>query len=46
MQKTVSFRSVAQDEVPTLVRLRLTTREETYRGIYPDEWIDGFDFTA
>ena len=46
MEQTVSFRPVVQEEVPSLVRLRLATREETYRGIYPDEWIDGFDFAA
>lgn len=46
MNGTVTFRKVLTDEVPALVRLRLATREETYRGIYPDEWIDGFDFAA
>lgn len=46
MNGTVTFRRVLPAEVPALVRLRLATREETYRGIYPDEWIDGFDFAA
>jgi GNAT superfamily N-acetyltransferase len=46
MNGTVTFRRVLPEEVPALVRLRLETREETYRGIYPDEWIDGFDFAA
>lgn len=46
MNGTVTFRRVLPEEVPALVRLRLATREETYRGIYPDEWIDGFDFAA
>lgn len=46
MKETVLFRPVAQEDVPALVRLRLATREETYRGVYPDEWIDGFDFAA
>lgn len=46
MHETVTFRRVLPEEVPALVRLRLATREETYRGIYPDEWIDGFDFAA
>lgn len=46
MDSVVVFRRVAPEEVPALVRLRLATREETYRGIYPDEWIDGFDFAA
>ncbi|MEN6593877.1 MAG: GNAT family N-acetyltransferase [Clostridiaceae bacterium] len=46
MNGTVTFRRVLPEEVPALVRLRLITREETYRGIYPDEWIDGFDFAA
>jgi len=46
MNGTVTFRKVLTEEVPALVRLRLATREETYRGIYPDEWIDGFDFAA
>ena len=46
MNGTVTFRRVLSEEVPTLVRLRLATREETYRGIYPDEWIDGFDIAA
>lgn len=46
MVETVSFRPVEEKEIPFLVRLRLATREETYRGIYPDEWIDGFDFAA
>lgn len=46
MDSAVAFRRVLPQEVPALVRLRLITREETYRGIYPDEWIDGFDFAA
>lgn len=46
LRETVSFPPVRPEEIPALVRLRLTTREETYRGVYPDEWIDGFDFTA
>ena len=46
MYGTVIFRRVSPEEMPALVRLRLATREETYRGIYPDEWIDGFDFAA
>lgn len=44
--QNVTFRRVAPDEVPELVKLRLATRVETYSDIYPSEWIDGFDFAA
>lgn len=43
MQEVVEFQTVALGEVPALVRLRLETRIETYSGIYPNDWIEGFD---
>lgn len=46
MDEAVSFRLAEPTDAPALARVRLETREETYRGIYPDAWIDGFDLTA
>ncbi len=46
MDESVLFRLAAPTDAPALAYVRLETREETYRGIYPDAWIDGFDLTA
>lgn len=46
MESTVTLRVVTPQDVSALVRLRLATRIETYRDIYPAEWIEGFDAAA
>lgn len=46
MAGDIVFRRAEVDDASAIARLRMATREETYRGIYPDEWIDGFDLAA
>lgn len=46
MESTLTLRAVTREDIPALVRLRLATRIETYRDIYPAEWIDKFDIAA
>lgn len=42
----ITLRRATQDDVMTLVKTRQLAWEATYRGIYPDEAIDCFDFQA
>ncbi|MBO4385165.1 MAG: GNAT family N-acetyltransferase [Clostridia bacterium] len=41
----IVFRKAEPADAPMLSRLRRQVWGETYRGIYPDEVIDGYDFS-
>ena len=39
-------RRAREDDCEKIARVKRAVWETTYRGIYPDEKIDGFDFSA
>lgn len=43
MKKSVSFRRAVPSDAPLWSRTRQKAWAATYRGIYPDEWIDQYD---
>ena len=40
----IALRPARSEDAPLLARTRQKAWAATYRGIYPDEWIDAFDF--
>lgn len=40
----IEFKRAGFDDLPLLAQTRQKVWATTYRGIYPDEWIDNFDF--
>ena len=42
----IVFRRAGMADAALLSRTRQSAWAATYRGIYPDEWIDGYDFAA
>lgn len=42
----IVFRCARPDDAEMLARARHDAWSTTYRGIYPDEWIDGYDYAA
>ena len=44
MQSTVVFRRTQEEDAAVIAKLRQEIWSTTYRGIYPDDMIDQFDY--
>ncbi len=44
MSRKIDFTPVTEDDVMTIVEMRKKIWATTYRGIYPDDMIDDFDY--